>query len=98
MQQTEAKILNSSSFFCNSSCAYFPCHATTEPDRFNCLFCYCPLYSLGKNCGGSYIYLDNGIKDCSFCDFPHDPENYERILKRLSEENLKNSNQKEGKL
>ncbi|MBQ9912000.1 MAG: hypothetical protein IJM49_03120 [Firmicutes bacterium] len=34
---------NSSSFFCNKECKYFPCHETKDPDSFNCLFCYCPL-------------------------------------------------------
>ena len=34
---------NSSRFFENRACAYFPCHAGMEGEAFNCLFCYCPL-------------------------------------------------------
>jgi Zn-finger protein len=30
-------------------------------------------------------YLDNGIKDCSDCLFPHDPENYDKIIEILKE-------------
>ena len=33
-------------FFQNTACEYFPCHETKFPERFNCLFCYCPLYAL----------------------------------------------------
>ena len=39
------------SFFQNTNCEYFPCHATKHPEDFNCLFCYCPLYALGRGCG-----------------------------------------------
>ena len=35
-------------FFQNTDCEYFPCHKTAHPERFNCLFCYCPLYALGR--------------------------------------------------
>lgn len=98
MKENPAVRKNSSSFFANSACEYFPCHATVEPDSFNCLFCYCPLYALGADCGGSFLYLENGVKDCSCCTFPHDPDNYAAILKRLADENLKKSNHKEGKL
>ena len=34
-------------FFTNRECEFFPCHAGIDPDEFNCLFCYCPLYALG---------------------------------------------------
>ena len=43
-------------FFQNTACEYFPCHETKFPERFNCLFCYCPLYALGKDCGGNFRY------------------------------------------
>ena len=75
----------SSKFFSNKNCEYFPCHKGVDEEKFNCLFCYCPLYALGKDCGGNYLYLDNGIKDCSNCLLPHKPENYDYILKKLSE-------------
>ena len=36
------------SFMQNRDCEYFPCHAGVSEEDFNCLFCYCPLYALGK--------------------------------------------------
>ena len=59
------------SFFCNAECEYFPCHKTNDPENFNCLFCYCPLYALGDQCGGNFTYTENGVKDCSNCMIPH---------------------------
>lgn len=76
---------SSSRFFENRSCAYFPCHRGMEGEPFNCLFCYCPLYALGRACGGSFAYNERGIKDCSGCTFPHRPENYDRLIARYSE-------------
>ena len=72
-------------FFCNRECEYFPCHKGADPENFNCLFCYCPLYALGDKCGGNFRYLGNGIKDCSGCQFPHRRENYEKITARYRE-------------
>ena len=71
-------------FFQNQSCEYFPCHKTGSEENFNCLFCYCPLYSLGDRCGGAFRYLSNGVKDCSACTFPHQKENFEEVISRLS--------------
>ena len=59
------------SFFQHKECEFFPCHKTHAPQDFNCLFCYCPLYALGEDCGGIYHYNDKGIKDCSACLLPH---------------------------
>jgi len=70
-------------FFQNTACRYFPCHKTQDPTRFSCLFCYCPLYALGDRCGGSFVYTENGIKDCSGCLRPHREENYEAILNEM---------------
>lgn len=67
-------------FFCNRACEYFPCHEGIPSEEFNCLFCYCPLYALGTECGGNYRILKNGVKDCSQCAFPHKKENYGRIV------------------
>ncbi|MBQ2641243.1 MAG: cysteine-rich small domain-containing protein, partial [Lachnospiraceae bacterium] len=67
-------------FFQNRECEYFPCHRIADPDRFNCLFCYCPLYALGRDCGGNFRYTDKGIKDCTVCLIPHLRENYGRII------------------
>ncbi len=69
----------------NKECEFFPCHAIPESskDQFNCLFCFCPLYTF-KNCGGNYTLLPNGKKDCTLCTLPH--FNYEYIIKKLSED------------
>ena len=74
---------NSSRFFRNTSCAYFPCHPNADPETFNCLFCYCPLYFLPE-CIGTPRWNANGIKDCTLCRVPHQPDNYERIIQKLS--------------
>lgn len=74
-------------FFQNQDCEYFPCHKGMDEKNFNCLFCYCPLYSM-ENCPGNYSYIQaNGkrIKVCSECNFPHIAANYDRIIKILSE-------------
>lgn len=68
------------SFFQNRNCEFFPCHKTDKPEDFSCLFCYCPLYALGDRCGGNFVYLESGFKDCSGCLIPHRRENYGRIL------------------
>ena len=72
-------------FFSNCDCEYFPCHAGVPEDRFNCLFCYCPLYALGESCGGSFSYTPSGVKDCSGCTFPHIRENYDAVNARFSD-------------
>ena len=70
----------SSRFFQNTACEFFPCHQGVAEEDFNCLFCYCPLYALGKNCGGDCEYTAKGIKNCENCTFPHRKENYEKII------------------
>ena len=70
-------------FFAHRSCEYFPCHPEADPETFSCLFCYCPLYAMGEDCGGNYMYLDNGIKDCSDCKVPHRKENYDYMMAKL---------------
>ena len=72
-------------YFTNRECEYFPCHKNANPENFNCLFCYCPLYALGERCGGNFVYTKTGIKDCSNCQFPHKRENYEKITARYNE-------------
>lgn len=72
-------------FFQNRECEFFPCHPTDKPERFNCLFCYCPLYALGDKCGGNFRYMENGCKDCSGCKLPHVPENYGYIMDKFGE-------------
>ena len=72
------------SFFQHKECEYFPCHPTERPEDFNCLFCYCPLYALGKNCGGDFRYV-KGTKDCSSCIRPHLRENFDMVQNRFEE-------------
>ena len=72
-------------FFQNRECEYFPCHRVEDPERFSCLFCYCPLYALGDRCGGCFTYTQDGIKDCSGCLRPHRRENYESICQKMGE-------------
>ena len=69
------------SFFCNTSCGYFPCHEGIPAEEFNCLFCYCPLYTLGPRCGGNYTYTASGIKDCSRCTLLHKGDKGARIVR-----------------
>ena len=73
------------SFFQNRECEYFPCHKGAEPETFNCLFCYCPLYALGRKCGGNFRYNEKGFKDCTNCSFPHRKDNYEKVIGRYGE-------------
>jgi len=73
------------SFYSHTECEYFPCHKTCHPEKFNCLFCYCPLYALGDECGGSFTYTKDGFKDCSGCLLPHKKENYGYIVEKYSE-------------
>ncbi len=63
-------------FFQHTSCEYFPCHKVENQENFNCLFCYCPLYLMGENCGGNFKILSNGVKDCSNCLVPHSDFDY----------------------
>lgn len=72
-------------FFSHTECEYFPCHKMAEPEEFNCMFCYCPLYALGERCGGNFKYTEKGDKDCSDCLIPHRREGYDHILKKYDE-------------
>lgn len=73
------------SFFSHRKCEYFPCHKGADPDDFNCLFCYCPLYALGDKCGGNFRYTDSGIKDCTNCQLPHKRKNYGYVTGKYRE-------------
>ena len=72
-------------FFSHKGCEKFPCHETEDKENFNCLFCYCPLYCLGKECGGEFNYLPSGIKDCTRCHIPHVRDNYGYIVSRFQD-------------
>lgn len=71
-------------FFQHRECEFFPCHQGVKEEDFNCLFCYCPLFALGDECGGNFSH-DNkaGVKDCSNCLVPHQKNNYEYITEKL---------------
>ncbi len=74
---------NSHRFFENKECRYFPCHKGLQD--LNCLFCYCPMYQR-KDCPGDPRYFARDgeqIKDCSGCVFPHQPQNYDKIIQLL---------------
>ena len=75
-------------FFQNKKCEWFPCHNINNIDKFNCMFCFCPLYE--KDCDGNYRILDNGIKDCSHCLIPH--TNYKYVIDKIIEYNKEKSN------
>ncbi len=74
-------------FFSHRQCEYFPCHelkGNKSEEDFNCLFCYCPLYALGADCGGNYVYYKE-VKDCSSCLIPHSRKAYDYIASRFNE-------------
>lgn len=88
---------NNFSYFQNKDCVFFPCHQK-EGDFFNCLFCYCPLYALGDKCGGNFVYIEGGIKDCSHCLIPHSENGYSYILSKYPEiAKLASENRSENK-
>lgn len=72
------------SYFQNRACAYFPCHSKADPDNFNCLFCFCPLYALGSKCGGNFTFTADGTKDCSNCLLPHSAGGYDYVCKQFN--------------
>ena len=76
--------VNSHRWYTNHECEYYPCHEVGSGHPFNCLFCYCPLYSR-MTCGGEYTILPNGIKDCSACILPHIVGGYQYIVPKLIE-------------
>ncbi|MDR2530704.1 MAG: cysteine-rich small domain-containing protein [Oscillospiraceae bacterium] len=75
------------SYYSHRECEYFPCHEGADPENFNCLFCYCPLYTLGQECGGNWTLTPRGVKSCMNCSYPHDRENYGAISVKLAGRN-----------
>jgi len=77
--------VQSSKFFENQNCEFYPCHKGLK--EINCMFCFCPLYHLEcKQYGGNPTYLQGDeklIKDCSSCVMPHKPENYKMLIELL---------------
>lgn len=72
-------------FFQNRECEHFPCHQGVAEENFNCLFCFCPLYTLGKKCGGNCFYDHKGRKSCKNCAFPHEKDHYDAVMARYGE-------------
>jgi Zn-finger protein len=70
-------------FIQHKECEFFPCHETKDIENFNCLFCYCPLYVLGKKCGGDFRYIDETVKDCSNCLLPHRRDSHKIINSKI---------------
>jgi len=80
----KAPVVNNHKFFNNPDCKYFPCHKGEGSAReLNCLFCFCPLYPMGEECGGKFVWNDKGVKCCEGCYFPHEPENYDKMMSKL---------------
>lgn len=69
-------------FMQNKKCEFFPCHKVAETANFNCLFCFCPLYSF-DDCGGNYTLTEKGLKNCENCALPHKRENYDYVINKL---------------
>lgn len=72
-------------FHQHRDCEFFPCHETENPEEFNCLFCYCPLYALGEGCGGNFRYTEDGVKDCTGCMLPHSRGGYDYVMQHFED-------------
>lgn len=72
-------------YFENKECPFYPCHIGVKD--FSCLFCYCPLYGK-EDCGGNFI-INEGVKDCTNCTFPHEKSNYDKIVGKINIKNEK---------
>ena len=57
----------SHSYFENRECEYYPCHGL---DAVNCLFCFCPLYSIA-DCGGNPKYIKDLPVDLTLSGHAH---------------------------
>ena len=74
---------NSSRFFNNRECEYYPCHKNMAAADINCLFCYCPLFTYDCARYGGTPQQAGSWKDCSSCTWNHVPENYDKIVAAL---------------
>ena len=72
-------------FFQNKKCEYFPCHKGIPEEDFNCLFCYCPLYTLGKSCGGNCEFLEKWSQILHEMWFSASANNYDKVISRFQE-------------
>ena len=80
--------------FSHRDCEFYPCHRNADPGPFQLPFLLLSLYFLGRECGGEYRLLDNGVKDCSDCLFPHRPENYDAVVQKLQQKIFKSFDKK----
>ena len=83
----DEKYQNSYKYFENRDCKYYPCHSGS--DHINCMFCYCPLYPM-EHCPGNYkiIEKESGpVKSCIDCSFPHEADNFDKVMKVLKAQN-----------
>ena len=78
-----------STFFTHKDCPWYPCHE--GPEEINCLFCYCPLYTL-PDCPGNPEWIKRKddpsgppVKSCAKCTFPHRRENYGKLMETIRE-------------
>lgn len=58
------------SYFSHKNCEFFPCHKGADPENFNCLFCYCPLYALGINAAGISATTKKASRTALTASFP----------------------------
>ncbi len=65
--------------------SFFRATKVADPQDFNCLFCYCPLYALGIECGGNFKYTEKGLKDRTGCLLPHKRRNYGYVTGKYQE-------------
>lgn len=66
-------------FFENLACEYHPKNNPDNPchhmERINCTFCFCALF---------WTDCPNPQKTCVTCTFPHDPDNYDKMMQYLA--------------
>jgi len=90
----DIKMSENYKFFQHKKCEFFPCHKVKDEEKFNCLFCYCPLYFL-EECGGNNTNF-NGVKDCSNCMIPHSQNGYDYIFNKIVEKNREKTEKNKG--
>ena len=78
--------IEKNSFFQHKECDYFPCHEGVPEELFNCMLCYCPLYTLGEDCGGNFTYTSKGRKNCRTCNIPHNGDSGVRLVRSRFDE------------
>lgn len=74
----------SSKWFRNDDCEYYPCHGGIDHDEYSCKYCYCPIFNY-QDCGGEFVMLPSGVKDCSSCKLPHCKQNDDIIINKIRE-------------